>query len=242
MEYYNIKDFSRFMNEKYNAKIYYNLQDAIKDFSNLFYCDDILHLTNFNIGQNDKYICYIFDKEEKMYIIVSYYESERIKEIFISDEFDYMFTKNEYNQIYSFLPFYTQFKENNSDDFKNVVMKYNGNFNEENVKKIFKSLYNATIVEDASVLTKLPSYQAIIEADKMLKEMNLSLKKENEKQILFHLEGENLYIPKEEKGCYVLTTFSNDKLISVWCSYNRFKWRYELENLIDINAVIKTLI
>ena len=79
--------------------------------------------------------------------------------------------------------------------------------------------------------------------NRRLKEIGLSpLEIENEKEVLFHLEGENIFVPKEEKNCYVLTTFSNDKLISILCSYNRFKWRYELSNLIDSKRVMEILI
>ena len=240
--YSKINEFSNFMRKKYNAKEYKDLNEALKDFPNLFYCSDILCLTDHSIGISENYKCYIFGEKEENYFIVSYYDDNVIKDIFIPEEYLDTIKKEELIEIHSYLPFYNVNKTN-TDEFYKCIKSYNGNFNEENIKKIFKTLYNAKIIEDTTIFSKLPIYQEIEESNRRLKEIGLSpLEIENEKEILFHLEGENIFVPKEEKNCYVLTTFSNDKLISILCSYNRFKWRYELSNLIDSKRVMEILI
>ena len=109
--YHSIDELTSYMTTKYSAKIYTNLKDAIKNLPKLFYCNDVFHLTNSLIDDNDHYLCYVFQKKEKMFLIASFYDNKIVREIFISDEFEYDFKKDELEQIFSFIPFHEKTKE-----------------------------------------------------------------------------------------------------------------------------------
>ncbi len=236
-----IEEFSEYMSESYMAIDFSSLKNAVKMFPNLFYSKRISEISGYLINENDTYICYVFDKGEKVFIIASYYEDNTIREIFIPDEFQCDFDKSEIDKIYSFVPFFSQYmSDNGTSEFNNIIKKYNGVYNEENIKDLFINSFNAKEVSEQEVYDNCYLIRNI--------EMNNINQKEKVKNQFynftkkcFYLEGEKFYIPRLEKECYIAIEFSNNKLISVMFGFSHFKYRRQLEQLVDVEEVMKLL-
>jgi len=128
-EFKKINDLSDYMSENYKASKFLNLKNASERFPNLFYSKNISEISNCLINEGDRYVCYVFDRKENVFIIASYYEDNTIREIFIPDEFQCDFDKSEIDKLYSFVPFFTQYMSNNgASEFNNIIKKYNVTF------------------------------------------------------------------------------------------------------------------
>ncbi len=240
-KYHYLDELDKYMSEKYNAKKYANIKEAKNKCPKLFEYEDFGDVADYTvnvISNIDKYFCYVIRLESVyMCIVASVYDDGVIKNIYIPD-----YASQELNdeEIFSFLPFSKEIQEENAIKFSQFIAKYKNNYCEENVEDLFTSLFHARIVVDESEIKNEPFYVSMQESDKMLREIGLEPLKLDQSQI-YCLQGEDLYIPKQETGCYVIVNFSNHKVVSVVCGYSRFKYRYLLDQLIDIDECARIL-
>lgn len=244
---YKINDFIKFMKEKFNSKVYYSLDEAKKenkllpkeDYENISFC------TENTIQEKDNYICFSVKDEynRDVLIVVQYYDNETIKFIFVPED-----VENE-EQFYKFLPFNEQRKNFNEDFFQ--ILEQNNlpetAYNKKQFDTFMKKVYGVNEILDRTEIIDrmLEMYQKIlairIEYGEIKKE---DLKEEllnGKNYACYRVSGEEFFIPEEENGVLVVAEFSNDKLISVVCSYSFFKYFVLLNDLADEDEILKLL-
>ena len=235
--YYQIEGLTTYMQSNFDCKVYRDLHSAIIEEPGLFFTESIDELSFYNINKNDNYICYVFSEREHMYILASFYSDNTIKTIYIPDEYEHNLSSARKEELKKFLPFNNCDKNKDSVAFDNYIKKFNNIFDENNIIIIFNELYNAEpVASNEDVAMQNNCYDS-----ELLNRMELYQNGSGYKSITFRIHGENNYVPILENNCFVTLTFSNNKVVGIASNYENFRYRRDLDKLINNEEVIKML-